>query len=205
METTSPLTCNSTAGHTLQLNLKHSDSHGQEHHCERVANIAVQTGHQLGLDDASLYQLETAAIFHDIGKIGLPDEILLNADHLTEAQHEQMKTHALIGANVAEKLDIPDAAIVAKIIRHHHEHFDGSGYPLGLKGEEIPLSSRIIGIIDAFDSLNTDHSCYDPIHIEKILTTMSEEMLDKFDPYVFKVVADLIKNIGPQLITPQEV
>lgn len=180
----------------LHLLLEHSDEHIQ-HHCERVANVAVQTGVHLGFDDESLYQLETAAIFHDIGEIGVPTEVLLNPNNLSATQYELLKSHTLIGANIAEKLDIPDAHKVAEIIRHHHEHFDGSGYPYGLKADNIPLPSRIICIIDAFDTLMAHHKPSDLEGIKSTLLMMSEKMNHLFDPHVFDIVAKVIKDIYP--------
>lgn len=185
------ITCKT--GEALQLALKHRDEYTQNH-CERVAYIAAQSGKHFGLDNEMLHQLETAAIFHDIGKIGIPDEILLNPGKLTDEQYEHMKTHVIVGANIVEKLDVPNAAEVATIIRHHHEHYDGSGYPDGLKGDDISLSSRIICIIDVFDALSSRRCYRDATSIEKTLVYMAEKMLPLFDPLVFEVVSQVIKN-----------
>jgi len=181
------------AGEALQVALKHRDEYTQ-YHCERVAAIAKLAGEYFKLNKEELYQLETAAIFHDIGKIGIPDDILLNPGKLTATQYEHMKTHSVVGANITEKLDIPHAENVADIIRHHHEHFDGSGYPYGMKGEEIPISSRIICIIDVFDALSSNRCYRTPIKAELTLAKMKKEMSHQFDPHVFQVVADVIQN-----------
>lgn len=186
-------------GEALQVALKHRDEYTQNH-CERVAQIAMQAGTYFGFDQASLHQLEAAAIFHDIGKIGIPDDILLNTGKLTAVQYEQMKLHSIVGANIVEKLEIPGAGNVAKIIRHHHEHYDGSGYPDGLKGNEISLSSRIICIVDVFDALSSNRCYRDAISPQMTLTYMAEEMIDQFDPDVFEVVSKLI--IRNELISP---
>jgi len=198
-------------GHSLNISyktaealitLQHRDKETQLH-CERVANIAVQAGVQLGLDDESLYQLETAALFHDIGKLGVPNEILLNPKNLSDSQRELMRSHTLIGANIAEKLDIPDAHKVAEIIRHHHEYYDGSGYPHGLKEDNIPIASRIIGIIDAFDTLTSHHSRHDLISTEKTLSMMAEKMIHFFDPHVFDIVANVLKDAALSAVEPK--
>jgi len=194
MDLSQSLNFNCKTGKTFELALEHREEYDQ-HHCERVANLAVQAGVVLGMDDDSLYQLEAAAIFHDIGKIGIADEILLNVRHLSPAQNELLKTHTLIGASIAEKLAIPDAHKVAKIIRHHHEYVDGSGYPYGLKGEDIPLASRIICVIDSFDSLSAEQSYQNQARIEKILDIMKKDISHKFDPDVFECVAALIKTM----------
>jgi|AZIC01.1.fsa_nt_gi putative nucleotidyltransferase with HDIG domain len=193
METTDPLIISCKTGEALQIALKHRDEYTQ-YHCQRVANIAVLTGKYLGLNDEALSSLETAAIFHDIGKIGMPDEILLNTGSLNSEQYETMKTHAIVGASIAEKLDIKNADEVATIIRHHHEHYDGSGYPDGLKGEEIPLSSRIICIVDVFDALTSRRRYRDPIGFEHTLEEMAQTMANQFDPTLFDVIAKIIKQ-----------
>jgi putative nucleotidyltransferase with HDIG domain len=187
------LSLNCKTGEALQMALKHRDEYTQNH-CERVTSIAIKTGEHFEFDGELLYQLETAAIFHDIGKIGIPDDILLNPGKLTSGQYEQMKTHAVAGASIAEKLDIPSADKIAEIILHHHEHYDGSGYPHGLKGEEISLSSRIISVIDVFDALSSHRVYRKPISSEKALTIMAEEMSNEFDPLVLKAVSQIVKN-----------
>ena len=194
MEKNLPLSIICKTGEALQTALKHRDEYTQNH-CERVSRIAIQTGKHYGFDEESLSQLEIAAIFHDIGKIGIPDSILLNPGSLSVDEFEQMKTHAVIGANIVEKLDIPNADKIAEIILHHHEHYDGSGYPHGLKNQHIPLSSRIITVIDVFDALSTQRCYREPTNVESTLIKMKNEMINQFDPEVFDVVSQVIKNI----------
>ena len=182
-----------TTGKALQAALMHRDEYTQSH-CERVTYIAVQTGKLLGFDQEQLKQLEAAAIFHDIGKIGISDDILLNPGKLTCEQYQQMKSHVAVGASIAEKLDIPHADKVAEIILHHHEHYDGTGYPQGLKGDEIPLPSRIITIIDVFDALSSTRRYREPLSAEKTLDKMGKEMGHEFDPKVFEVVSQVVRS-----------
>ena len=191
--TEQPLTLICKAGEALQIALTHRDEYTQNH-CQRVAFIAIQAGKHFGFDNSLLQQLEIAAIFHDIGKIGMPDDILLNPSKLTAEQFELMKTHSILGASIAEKLDIPNAESIAKIIRHHHEHYDGSGYPEGLKGDEISLSSRIICVVDVFDALSSKRCYRDAISPKDTLTYMAEEMIEQFDPLVFEVVSQVIMS-----------
>lgn len=193
--TNQPLTIICKTGEALQIALTHRDEYTQNH-CQRVAYIAIEAGKYFGFDRSVLQQLETAAIFHDIGKIGMPDDILLNPGKLTDVQFDLMKTHSGLGASIAEKLDIPDADIVADIIRHHHEHYDGSGYPDGLKGEEISLASRIICVVDVFDALSSRRCYRDAISPKDTLTYMAEEMIGQFDPLVFEVVSQVIMSNG---------
>jgi len=191
LENNQTLSFTCTTGEALQAALKHRDEYTQSH-CERVRYIAIQTGKKLGLDNYLLAQIEIAALFHDIGKIGIPDEVLLSPDKLNDAQYELMKTHVEIGASIVEKLDIPDATHIADIIRHHHEHYDGSGYPKGLKGEEIPLASRIISVIDVFDALSSRRIYRDATSSEQTLSIMAEEMSHEFDPIVFDAVSQVV-------------
>tara|TARA_R110001583_G_scaffold130834_1_gene282535 strand:- start:31355 stop:31732 length:378 start_codon:yes stop_codon:yes gene_type:complete len=106
-----------------------------------------------------------------------------------------MKNHVVLAASIVEKLDIPDAGNVAKVILHHHEHYDGSGYPDGLKGDEISLSSRIICIVDVFDALSSNRCYRDATSIKNTLTYMADEMSEQFDPAVFGVVSQVIMDL----------
>ncbi|MBE0439646.1 MAG: HD-GYP domain-containing protein [Gammaproteobacteria bacterium] len=178
-------------GEALQAALKHRDEYTQNH-CERVSYIAIETGKQLGFDHDLLAELEIAALFHDIGKIGIPDEILLSPNKLTEQQFELMKTHVDVGASIVEKLDLPHAQKIAEIIRHHHENYDGSGYPIGLKGEEIPLASRIIKVIDVFDALSSRRIYRNATSPHKTLSIMSKQMSHEFDPIVFDAIYQVV-------------
>jgi diguanylate cyclase (GGDEF)-like protein/putative nucleotidyltransferase with HDIG domain len=122
-------------------------------HSRRVQQLALAIGRELGLSQAELDLLGHAALFHDIGKLAIPDAILLKPASLTEAEWELMQHHADEGARIIDRLGFLNDAVPA--IRHHHERFDGTGYPEGLKGEEIPLGARIIHVADALDSMLT--------------------------------------------------
>jgi putative nucleotidyltransferase with HDIG domain len=171
------------AGDALQAALMHRDEYTQAH-CERVSHLAQRMGERCGLDSGELRALRLAAVFHDIGKIGIPDRVLLKHDRLDAVEFEVMKTHSAIGASIVQKIDLPDAEEAARIIRWHHEHMDGSGYPDGLAGEAIPAASRIITVVDAFDAL-TSQRCYRrPLVREKALERIREGSGSAFDPYV---------------------
>jgi len=157
-----------------------------------VANIAIQVGTQCGLKNEQLAQLESAAMLHDIGKIGISDHILSNPGQLSEQDYETMKFHTVIGANITEKLTIPNAHSVAEIIRHHHEHFDGTGYPQGLVGDAIPLQSRIISIIDIYDSLISDRSYRNALTNHQALHEMEKDSGKIFDPEIFVIAKQVI-------------
>ena len=122
-------------------------------HSRRVQQLALAIGRELGLSQAELELLGHAALFHDIGKLAVPDSVLLKPSKLTDEEWALMQRHAEEGAHIINRLGFLNDAVPA--IRHHHERFDGHGYPDGLKGEEIPLGARIIHVADAFDSMLT--------------------------------------------------
>src|ERR671933_1255204 len=123
-------------------------------HSRRVRNISLAVGAELGLTAEELEVLGQAALLHDIGKIAIPDAILLKPDRLAPEEWKVMQTHAEEGAQIIERLGFLDEAVPA--IRHHHERLDGSGYPGGLRGDDIPLLARVIHVADALDSMLTD-------------------------------------------------
>ena len=122
-------------------------------HSRRVQQLALAIGRELGLSQAELEVLGHAALFHDIGKLAIPDAILLKPATLTSEEWALMKRHADEGARIIDRLGFLNDAVPA--IRHHHERFDGTGYPDRLKGDEIPLGARIIHVADALDSMLT--------------------------------------------------
>jgi putative nucleotidyltransferase with HDIG domain len=179
-----PLDIICRAGDALQAALMHRDEYTQAH-CERVSQLALQIGRQCKLGQRELGSLRVAAIFHDIGKIGVPDRVLLKEGRLDAAEYEIMKTHSVIGASIVQKIDLPEAAEAAGVIRWHHEHMDGSGYPDGLRGEAIPVAARIISVVDAFDAL-TSQRCYrSALTAKQALGRMREAIGNVFDPYIF--------------------
>jgi putative nucleotidyltransferase with HDIG domain len=124
-------------------------------HSRRVQQIALAVGRELGLSQAELEVLGHAALFHDIGKLAIPDAILLKPAGLTDPEWSLMRDHAVEGARILERLGFLGDAVPA--IKHHHERFDGTGYPDGLRSQEIPLGARIIHVADALDSMLTSH------------------------------------------------
>jgi putative two-component system response regulator len=123
-------------------------------HCERLANYATMLGGTLGLTDIEAQALRRGGYLHDLGKIGIPDSILLKPTALTPAEYEVMKQHTVIGDMLCGNLR--SLALVRPIVRHHHERLDGSGYPDGLRAEAIPLLAQIISVVDTYDAITTD-------------------------------------------------
>lgn len=125
-------------------------------HSERVAKYSVLIARRLGLDEQQCEELFKAALLHDIGKIGVPDAILLKHSRLTDEEFEKIKQHTVIGASILSNMEPKKSMIKAiETARSHHEKMNGQGYPDGLKGEEIPLFARIVGVADAFDAMTT--------------------------------------------------
>ncbi len=122
-------------------------------HCQRLASYATALGSSLGLSDEDLAALFRGGYLHDVGKIGIPDSILLKPGRLTQDEYQQIKEHPLIGDRLCGELR--SLRQVRPIVRHHHERLDGSGYPDGLKGDAIPLLAQIMGIVDVYDALTT--------------------------------------------------
>ncbi len=120
-------------------------------HSTRLAEWALHVAGELGLDESCLSDLEVAALLHDIGKIGIPDSILRKPAKLTDEEYALMKKHPEYGWAVMR--NVPGLERASLMILHHHESYDGTGYPAGLKGEEIPMGSRIVSVIDAFDAM----------------------------------------------------
>jgi HD-GYP domain-containing protein (c-di-GMP phosphodiesterase class II) len=153
-------------------------------HLNRVAELALEwaefmkgRGHWLDLD---LGELGVSARLHDVGKLGVVDAILGKCGPLTEEEHEQMKLHTEIGYELVR--DLPGAGELALAVRHHHERWDGRGYPLGLKGVQIPLLARIIALVDAFDAMTQDRS-YQKARPESVaIREIQDNAGRQFDP-----------------------
>lgn len=123
-------------------------------HSGRVNRIAMEIGQGMGLTGKQLESLESASLFHDIGKLGVPDVILNKPDKLTNDEYEKIKKHPAIGVNILKTIDFVNSAIPG--ILHHHERYAGGGYPAGIKGDQIPLEARIIAVADAYDAMTSD-------------------------------------------------
>jgi putative nucleotidyltransferase with HDIG domain len=128
--------------------------HTTHEHLRRVRVYAVEVGKQLGLSERELEALKAAALLHDIGKLAVPEHIISKPGRLTQEEFEKMKIHPVVGAEILERVSFPYP--VAPIVRAHHEKWDGTGYPYGLRGEEIPIGARILSAVDCLDALASD-------------------------------------------------
>jgi len=154
-------------------------------HADSLATMAVAVGSRLGLSDGELRMLQYAAVLHDIGKIGIPGNILNKPAELTREEFETMAQHTIIGERIISRIDylVP----IARIIRSAHERWDGSGYPDGYKGDEIPLSSRILLVCDAFDAMTTDRPYRSALPVDQALGELALYSGSQFDPRVVDV------------------
>lgn len=168
--------------------------HETEGHSSRVARLTCTLGQFLGMDAEQAKTLERGAILHDIGKIGISDTILLKPGSLSDQEWETMKKHPDIGARIIE--GIPFLQETLPIIRCHQERWDGSGYPLGLKGDEIPLTARIFAVVDAFDALTTERPYRNSISTKQALEYLREQSEKLFDPHIVEAFEQLLKSGG---------
>ena len=157
---------------TLGLSVESRDPY-TEGHCERLAQNASSLGHHLGLEEDSTVALRRGGYLHDLGKIAVPDEILKKGTNLTPEEWVVMKQHPLTGVNICRPLK--SLRLVLPIIRNHHEHSDGSGYPDGLHKEEIPLLPRILQVVDVYDALRTARPYKPALGHEQAAVTMRDE------------------------------
>jgi putative two-component system response regulator len=148
--------------------------HATEGHCQRLAHYAVALGEQLALGAEDLDALRVGGYLHDIGKVGIPDRVLLKDGRLTEDEYGVMKTHTLIGDRLCAELRL--LRRIRPIVRHHHEHLDGTGYPDGLAGDAVPLLAQIMGIVDVFDALTTPRPYKPALSAEQACEVLRHEV-----------------------------
>ncbi|HEY5555987.1 HD-GYP domain-containing protein [Acetobacterium sp.] len=166
-------------------------------HSERVSKISMLLSRELNMTAENLKILEYAGLFHDIGKIGIPDHILNKNGKLTDEEYEVIKKHPDIGINILSNVGFLAEAL--PIIRHHHERFSGNGYPCGIKGEEIPLGSRIIAIADTYDAMTTDRPYRKRFSHDAAVAEIQKNSGTQFDNMlvdVFMKIESTIKNIN---------
>jgi putative two-component system response regulator len=169
-----------------------------EHHCERLALLAGRLGTRLGLEPAELDAVTYGALLHDVGKIGVPDHILTKQAPLTEDEWALLRRHPEIGERICAPLR--SFAAFGPIIRHHHERWDGAGYPAMLRGERIPIGARIVCLVDAFDAITHDRPYRAARTIEDALDAIAQEAGHQFDPELTTLFADEIARMSGQLV-----
>ena len=159
-------------------------------HCHRLERLAILTGERLGLSGQRLIDLSYGAYLHDVGKVKVPDELLNKATALAPEEQSEMRRHTEHGATMLAEKDFLTAA--AKIVAAHHERFDGSGYPLGLKGEEIPIEARTISVVDAYDAITSERP-YQPAQGKSLaVEEVKRNAGTQFDPRVVRAFLEVI-------------
>jgi diguanylate cyclase (GGDEF)-like protein len=161
-------------------------------HCEHMVSLVVAIGKKLNLSDKEMEDLKHAAMLHDLGKIGIPDEILLKKGKLTDAEYEVIRKHPQIGAEIIRHIHF--LKDVAPIVLYHHERYDGFGYCSGLKGKEIPLGARIIAIADVYQALTSDRPYRKAYPVDEALKIIVEGSGTQFDPEIVQVFLEIIKT-----------
>jgi putative two-component system response regulator len=163
-------------------------------HSQRVVVLAMRMADELKLNEEERYKLQLSAFLHDIGKIGMPDSILKKADSLEDYEFRKAKDHPVIGSKIIAEIE--ELGDVASIVRHHHERFDGTGYPDGLKGEAIPFFSRILAILDSYEALVSDRVYRKAIKTSQALQEIRKNAGLQFDPFLVDVFSQVIQKNG---------
>lgn len=166
--------------------------HATEGHCNRVADLTCEIARRMGVDRAALFWYRVGALLHDIGKLEVPASILNKAGRLTAEEWTVVKRHPTQGAELLAKVDFPWE--VRPIVESHHECWDGSGYPHGLAGEEIPLAARIFHVADVYDALITRRSFKQALSHHDAVDVMRHDVGRQFDPAVFKVFEEIVRD-----------
>lgn len=176
---------------TLRYTVEAKDKYTRGH-SDRVSAYSVLLGNKVGLSEDDINILRVGGLFHDIGKIGIPDQILLKTSKLTDEEYSEIKHHPDIGVHILSNATIFKDMI--PIVKHHHERYDGNGYPGRLKGEDIPYHARIAAVADAFDAMTSRRSYRDPLTLEFVKEEIPRCRGTQFDPMLTDAFMDIINN-----------
>jgi putative nucleotidyltransferase with HDIG domain len=163
-------------------------------HSERVAKLSVEIGRELGLDDATLRVLEFGGILHDVGKIGIPEQVLGKPARLTPEEFLLVRAHAAIGAEIVDGVEFLKSAEPA--IRHHHERWDGGGYPDGLRGDKIPLIARIVNAADTWDACTSERPYHKAASPREAIGILASGRGAQLDPAVHDAILKALERLG---------
>ena len=186
---------------TLRYTVEAKDTYTRGH-SDRVSEISVLIGKKVGLSDQDLKNLQIGGLFHDIGKIGVPDTILQKESKLTDDEYSEIKNHPSIGVHILSNATIFKDII--PIVKHHHERFDGRGYPSQLKGEEIPYLARITAIADSFDAMTSKRSYRDSLPLDIVKEEFRKNKGTQFDPELADLFLDILENHFDEIKEIQE-
>lgn len=186
---------------TLRYTVEAKDPYTRGH-SDRVSEFSVLIGEKLNMSEEDLKTLRVGGLFHDIGKIGIPDSILLKESKLTDDEYSQIKNHPSIGAHILCNAEVFKDII--PIVKHHHERYDGNGYPGKLKGEEIPFMARIAAVADTFDAMTSKRTYRNALDIEVVKSEIERCSGTQFDPQIAKVFLDILNNDYDKILEIQE-
>ena len=161
-------------------------------HSDRVSEYSVLIGEKMNLDKNTLHILKVGGLFHDIGKIGIPDSILLKDSKLDDDEYSQIKQHPNIGVHILSHAKIFQN--ILPIVEHHHEKYDGTGYPSRLAGEDIPYLARIAAVADSFDAMTSKRAYRDSLPIDVVIAEFEKFRGTQFDPNIDDVFLDILRN-----------
>ena len=176
---------------TLRYTVEAKDTYTRGH-SDRVSEFSVLIGKKLGLPEEQLKILRIGGLFHDIGKIGIPDSILQKETKLTDDEYSEIKNHPSIGAHILGAASIFKDII--PIVKHHHERYDGKGYPSGLAGENIPYLARITAVADTFDAMTSKRSYRDALDLQYVKDEFERCKGTQFDPQIAEVFINILNN-----------
>ena len=176
---------------TLRYTVEAKDPYTKGH-SDRVSEFSVLIGKHLNLPEEELENLRLGGLFHDVGKIGIPDSILLKDTKLTDDEYSEIKNHPAIGVHILSNATI--FADILPIVKHHHEKFDGNGYPSRIAGKDIPYLARIAAIADTFDAMTSKRTYRDPLDITVVKQEIERCSGTQFDPEIAKVFLDILNN-----------
>jgi putative nucleotidyltransferase with HDIG domain len=165
-------------------------------HAKRVRRYATALATKAGLSDPDLLRaIETAALFHDVGKLAIPDQLLAKPGPLTREEYDHVKQHAAIGADLLAGLSLPGP--LPLLVRHHHENWDGTGYPSRLRGEDIPAGARALAIADCYDAMTSDRPYRRAMGHTAAMTMMSQRRGTMFDPQMTDTFFQIVQGLRP--------
>ena len=186
---------------TLRYTVEAKDTYTRGH-SDRVSEYSVLLGRKVGLPEDQIKLLKIGGLFHDIGKIGIPDSILLKPGKLTDDEYSEIKNHPSIGAHILSSATMFKDII--PIVKHHHEKYNGKGYPSGLAGEDIPYLARIAAIADTFDAMTSRRSYRDKLDLEYVKNEIRNCKGTQFDPQLADVFLDILENDFDEIKEIQE-
>ena len=176
---------------TLRFTVEAKDTYTRGH-SDRVSEYSVLIGKHLGLSEEDIHLLRVGGLFHDIGKIGVPDSILLKTSKLTDDEYSEIKNNPTIGAHILSNATIFENAI--PIVKHHHERYEGFGYPSKLVGENIPYLARIAAVADSFDAMTSRRTYRDSMPLDVVIEEIRKNKVSQFDPNIADSFLNILSN-----------